>query len=120
MISLKDLPDYCARHSEFSKKQDGTNFQFPIGESYRNNLSPEADENQAVIKLLLEALPADTEAQLIEFCSPYVLESLHYLRGLFLVRIGEAENVERSEKAELRQQILRAAEELMRSSLKRL
>lgn len=119
VLSLKDLPDYGARHSEHSKRQEGQNFQFPAGEGYRNDLSPEADENQAAIKLLLEAVPADTEAQLMEFCSPYVLESLHYLRALFLVRIGEAENVERSEKAELRQQILRSAEELMRASLKR-
>lgn len=44
----------------------------------------------------------DVEQRLQAFCSPYILESLHYLRALFLVRIGEAENVERFEKAELR------------------
>jgi hypothetical protein len=48
---------------------------------YRNDLSPEADENQATIKLLLEAIPEDTEKKLKEFCSPYIVESLHFLRA---------------------------------------
>ena len=42
------------------------------------------------------------------------------MRALFLVRIGETENVESQEKAELRQNLLKAAEEVMRGSLRRL
>jgi len=119
IIGLKDLPDYGARSSEHSTKQNGQNYQFPSEEGYHNDLSPEADENQGVIKLLMDAIPAETEQKLMAFCSPYILESLNYLRGLFLLRIGETENVERSDKAELRQQILKTAEELMRASLKK-
>jgi hypothetical protein len=119
VLSLKDLPEYGARYSEFASKQDGPSFTFSSDEGYRNDLTPEADENQGVIKLLLEAIPAETEKKLMEFCSPYIVESLHFLRALFLVRIGETENVERSDKADQRQQIARTAEELMRAVLKR-
>jgi hypothetical protein len=94
ILSMKDLPDYGARHSEHSMKQGGKNFQFPSDQVYRNELPPEADENQPSIKSLLEAVPEDVEQKLKEFCSPYIIESLHYLRALFLVRIGETENVE--------------------------
>lgn len=70
--------------------------------------------------MLLDAIPADTETSLKQFCSPYIIESLHYLRALFLARIGETENVESSEKAELRKQLLTTSEEVMRASLKRI
>lgn len=68
----------------------------------------------------MDAIPADTEAKLKSFCSPYVMESLHYLRALFLARIGETENVESSEKAEQRKLLLTTSEEVMRASLKRI
>jgi hypothetical protein len=68
----------------------------------------------------LDAIPADTEAKLKTFCSPYIVESLHYLRALFLARIGETENVESSEKAEQRKLLLTTSEEVMRASLKRI
>ena len=83
-------------------------------------MPPEADENQAVLKLLLEAIPETTEHQLMAFCSPYILESLHYLRALFLVRVGETENVVNQEKAESRLNLLKTAEEIMRGSMRRL
>ena len=120
ILSMKDLPDYGARGSEHSAKQRGKNFQFPSDQVYRNDLSPEADENQAVLKALLEAISEDTEQKLKKFCSPYIIESLQYLRALFLVRLGETENVENADKAELRQQLLKTAEELMRGSLRRI
>lgn len=37
--------------------------------------------------------------QLRKYLSPYVLDLLHYLRSLFLVRLGESENVETPEKS---------------------
>jgi hypothetical protein len=67
---------------------------------YHNDLSPEADENLAVIKLLQEAIPEETEKKLKAFCSPFVVESLHFLRAQFMIRISETENVENSDKAE--------------------
>lgn len=48
------------------------------------------------------------------------MESLHYLRALFLARVGETENVESSEKAEQRKLLLTTSEEVMRASLKRI
>ena len=69
------------------------NYQFPKEQGYRNDWPPEADEYQPVLKLLLESIPETTEHSLMAFCSPYILESLHFLRALFLVRIGETENV---------------------------
>jgi hypothetical protein len=38
---------------------------------------------------------------------------------VFLVRLGESENVENADKADLRLQLLKAAEELLRGSLRR-
>lgn len=115
------MPDYGARYSEYASKQDGPSFVFSADEGYRNDLSPEADENQGVIKMLMEAIPADTEKKLMEFCSPYIVESLQFLRSLFLVRIGgETENVEKSDKVELRQQMSKTAEESIRAVLKRI
>lgn len=52
-----------------------------------------------------------------QFCSPDVFEMVFYLRALFLVRIGEHENVENLDKADLRNQLLKAGEEQLRQSL---
>lgn len=68
----------------------------------------------------MDAIPAETELKLKSFCSPYIIESLHYLRALFLARIGETENVESTEKAEQRKALLTTSEEVMRASLKRI
>jgi hypothetical protein len=61
ILAMKDLPDYAARPSEYSIKADGQNFQFPSEQKYRNDLPPEADENQGSLKVLLEAVPEATE-----------------------------------------------------------
>lgn len=53
------------------------------------------------------------------FCSPYLVEGLHYLRSLLMVRLGQTENVENQEKAELRSTLLKTAEESLRASLRR-
>ena len=67
----------------------------------------------------MDPIPDETDKKLKEFCTPYIVEKLQYLRALFLVRIGENENVESQEKSELRYSILRAAEESLRASLKK-
>ena len=51
------------------------------------------------------------------FCSPDVFEMIMYLRGNILLRLGENENVESLDKADLRNNLLKAAEEQYRSSL---
>ncbi len=48
------------------------------------------------------------------------MEQLQYTRALFLVRLGESENVEAPEKADFRRGLLSTAEESLRSSLKQL
>lgn len=52
ILNRKDLPDYGAKYSEFSLKQDGKNFKIPSDSAYNNHLPPEADENQAAIKMI--------------------------------------------------------------------
>lgn len=71
------------------------------------------------MKVIQEHISDDVEHSLMKFCSPYLIESLQYLRSLLLVRLGQTENVENQEKAELRATLLRTAEESLRGSLKR-
>ena len=47
-----------------------------------------------------------------------MLDLLHYLRSLFLIRLGESENVEAPEKADFRVQLLKQSEENLRNILK--
>ena len=49
-----------------------------------------------------------------------MIEQLQFLRCAFLARLGEQENVEDLEKAGLRSQLLQAAEDGLRQSLKQL
>jgi hypothetical protein len=56
----------------------------------------------------------------MDFCTPFIVENLHYLRALLIIKISETENVENLEKAEQRSTLLKTAEELMRGSLKRI
>jgi hypothetical protein len=44
--------------------------------------------------MLLKPLEGPKIEQLKAFCSPDVFEMLMYLRGFFLLRLGENENVE--------------------------
>lgn len=119
ILSRKDLPEYGARHSEYSLKQDGKNFQLGSDQAYHNHLPPEADENQGALKAIQDPIPDDIEQALSTFCSPYLVESLQFLRSLLLVRLGQTENVKNQEKAELRTSLLKAAEDSLRASLKR-
>lgn len=52
--------------------------------------------------------------------SPYIFELLNYLKALFVVRLGESENVEAPEKADVRISLLKNGEETLRNSLKSL
>ena len=97
IISLQDLPAYRNRISEQSDRHNFSNFHFPHTECYYNDKSPEDDKNQPAINLILK--PVENLENLKKFCSPTVIEMLQYLRTCFLIRLGEAENVESSDKA---------------------
>ena len=45
VLEGKDLPKHGARSSEVLSRADGANFHFAEQDRYRNDLSPEADEN---------------------------------------------------------------------------
>ncbi len=65
----------------------------------------------------MKTIPVDVVAGLKKYCSPYVLELLQYLRCMMLVRLGESENVELADKQEVRNQLLKAAEEGLRNGV---
>lgn len=65
----------------------------------------------------MKPLDAPKLEQLKAYCSADVYEMVHYCRAVFLLRVGESENVEALDKAELRVQILKAAEEQLRANL---
>ena len=46
ILDGKDLPKHGARSSEVLSRQDGANFHISSAGAYRNDLSPEDDENQ--------------------------------------------------------------------------
>ena len=120
ILKGKDLPKHGSRASETLAKIDGPNFNFSSKDGYRNDLSPEADENQAALQFLQKDIEEDALKKLKAYCSPSLLEEIRYLRCLFLVRIGEKENVENLDKASLRSGLLQAAEHGLRNCLRQL
>ena len=52
IIEGKDLPKHGARASESLSRLDGPNYHFGRKDCYHNDLSPEADENQAALALI--------------------------------------------------------------------
>jgi hypothetical protein len=52
ILDCKDLPVHGSRGSEQLIRQDGINFTYDIKTGYRNDLSPEAEENQGVLTSL--------------------------------------------------------------------
>jgi len=106
VLKGKDLPKHGSRVSEVLAKIDGPNFNFSSKEGYRNDLSPEADENQTALQFLQKDIEEDVLKKLKAYCSPSLLEEIRYLRCLFLVRLGEKENVENLDKASLRSGLL--------------
>ena len=120
LLSQKDLPKPGVRESEFTSKKEGKNFFFPFNQKYYNHLSPEHEKNQEAIQNILKAIPSDVINQLKKYCSPFVVDLLHYARSLLLARIGESENVEMPEKADFRVQMLKMSEENLRNVLRSL
>ena len=65
-------------------------------------------------------LDGETLQLLKAYCSPNLVEEVKALRCLFLVRLGEPENVENLEKSALRSMLLDLGEQGLRISLKQL
>ena len=61
----------------------------------------------------------DLIKKLEEYCSPFVVESLKFLRALLLLRVAEKENVE-STNQEPREALLKLSEDSIRAQLKNL
>ena len=120
ILSQKDLPKPGVRESDFVAKKDGKNFFFPYNQKYHNHLPPENEKNQEAILNLLKTIPVDLINQLKKYCSPYVIDLLHFARSTMLARIGESENVEMPEKADFRVNILKMSEENLRNILRSL
>jgi hypothetical protein len=117
VLALKDMPNHGTRPSEFTSRADGANFQFDLEDCYHNHLTPEDAKNQNAITFIQKPLQDDFIVKMKAFATPNILEMVQYLRSLFLVRIGEPENVENLDKAEARKAILKVAEESLRASL---
>ena len=52
VLEGKDLPKHGARSSEVLSRADGTNFHYGDKDGYRNDLSPEADENMPALQMI--------------------------------------------------------------------
>ena len=114
----RDLPKHGARQSEMLSKADGVNYHYK--ESYRNDLSPEADENQSAIQFIQKEIDGEQLSKLKAYCSPTLIEEINFLRCLFMVRLGETENVENLEKSSIRVGLLQHGESSLRNSLRQL
>ena len=119
-MSGKDIPKHGLRKSEHLEKQDGSNFRVDAESSYRNDLSPDSDENLAAIAFISKELGPEEIQDLKKFCSPSVLEALRILRSLFLIRLSEQENVQNSDKAASRAERIALSESSLRQSLRNL
>ena len=102
VIEGKDLPKYGSRSSLNAARQDGEIFSFGRKDCYRNDLTPEAEENAAALAYITQVLDADKVGKLKLYCSPNLIEEIKGLRCLFMVRLGEPENVENLDKASFR------------------
>jgi len=56
ILSGNDIPKHGVRKSEHLEKQDGFNFRVDAESSYRNDLSPDSDENLAAIAFISKEL----------------------------------------------------------------
>ena len=52
VLEGKDLPKHGSRSSEAVSRADGFNFHFGDKDGYRNDLSPESDENTPVLQFI--------------------------------------------------------------------
>ena len=120
ILEAKDLPKHGSRQSEYSQMVDGPNYHVDDSLKFFNQFPPEHEKNQPAIQFLLKPIEGPKLDQLKAFCSPDVFECIYVLRAMFLFRVGEVENVESLDKADLRNQLLKAAEDQSRQSLARL
>ena len=110
ILEGKDLPKHGARSSEVLSRVDGNNFHFAEKDGYRNDLSPESDENTPVITFIQKEIEGEPLTKLKQYCSPGLVEEIKALRCIFLVRLGEPENVENLDKSILRAGLLQIGE----------
>ena len=52
VLDGRDLPKHGSRASEVVNRQDGYNFHYSDQNRYRNDLSPEADENATALQFI--------------------------------------------------------------------
>jgi len=114
----KDLPKYGSRFSMNAARTDGATFSFGRKDCYRNDLTPEAEENATALTFMQQTVEGDKLNKLKAYCSPNIIEEIRALRCLFMVRLGEPENAENLEKASFRFGLLQGAEAGLRTSLK--
>jgi hypothetical protein len=121
IIEQKDLPKVGIKDSDVSRRSDGPNYFFDRENViYFNELPPEHEKNMPALEFMMKTIEGKELGDLKRFCSPAILEMVQYLRTLFLVRLGEQENVQSSDKASLRDKLLSTAEEGGRGVLRNL
>ena len=120
VLEGKDLPKHGSRVSEVISRADGSNFAFGDKDRFRNDLSPEADENKAAIAFLQKEVEGEPLTKLKGYCSPSLIEEIKTLRSLFMVRLGEPENVENLDKSDIRINLLQQGESGLRNCLRQL
>ena len=81
-------------------------------------MSPEADENVQALQFIQKEVDAEPLNRLKQYCSPGLIEDIRTLRCLFMVRLGEPENVENLEKNALRIGLLNTSEQGLRNVLR--
>lgn len=106
VIEGKDLPKHGSRISEALSRLDGKDFHLGSKDRYRNDLSPESDENADALRFIQAEIDGAALQLLKAYCSPNLVEEIKALRCLFLVRLGEPENVENLDKSALRSMLL--------------
>ena len=117
ILLQKNLHKYGDHASEFADRNDGAHFHLPHDDCYFNDLTPEHDKNQPAIQFLLKPIEHEILQRMKNYCTPFIVEMLQFLRTSILVRVGENQNVENLDKADARRQILKNAEDGTRASL---
>lgn len=118
ILLLKDLPEHGLPNSDYSQKLHGKNFHFDADSGYFNDLPPTDEKNAAAVKLMLDPISEDLEANLQKFLSPYLVEMLKFVRVLLCVRTNLTENPEGA--PESRATALKTAEDSLRAILRKL
>lgn len=118
VIEGKDLPKHGSRFSMNAARIDGPTFSFGRKDCYRNDLSPEAEENATALAFLQSIVEGDKLNKLKSYCSPNLVEEIKALRCLFMIRLGEPENAENLDKAPFRFSLLQGSENSLRACLK--